>query len=91
MSAHFGQFTEEGGEFGIISPDSVLRRRVPAGFDIALEFAKGGDALLLQAAVFGCKVAVAFGMARIVAGVRAKDVFREEILSIASLVHRPWR
>ena len=51
--------------------DLVLCRRVGAGSHVGLVFLERGDAVELQAIVFGREVAVDLGMARLVAAVAA--------------------
>ena len=53
-------------------------------FDIGAEFLEGGDALALQAVIFGAKVAVDFGVTGLMAARITKHVLGEQILRVAA-------
>ena len=62
----------------------MLVFREGALFDVGPELLEGGDALLLQPVVFGAKVAVDFGVARLMAARIAEHVLGEQILRVAA-------
>lgn len=69
---------------GVVHGDEVAGLGEVSAGDVGGEFFEGGDALLLEALVFGAKISVGFGVARDAFVVVAEDVVGEKELSVAA-------
>jgi hypothetical protein len=62
----------------------MLLLRIGPGLDVGAEFLERRDPLLLQSVIFGAKIAVDLGVARLVAAGVAEHVLGEQILRVAA-------
>ena len=71
-------------ELGVSNGHEMFIFRIGAFFDVGAEFLERGDARALQPFVFGSKIAVDLGVARLMTARIAEHVLGEQILSVAT-------